>query len=282
MKVLVAREVGFCFGVKRAINLTRQALAERSDVFIVGDLVHNKAVIQDLEERGLKEVSAYTERKSGTAVVRAHGLPRRELQKIRDHGLDLVDATCPIVRQAQDAARTLEQRGLQVIMIGDENHAEVKGVLGSLEKPALIVNSVEDVEKAKNERKLMRRVGVIVQTTHSMEKCEPIINAIQRLAKEVHFINTICRPVQHRQFDAVELASQVEMMVIVGSRKSANTMQLKDLCEKYNPRTIAVESAKDLDLVAFTGIKTVGLASGLSTPENLIEEVKAALMSAHG
>src|SRR2546423_1020782 len=119
MKVLLAREVGFCFGVKRAINLTRQALAEKNDVFIVGDLVHNKAVIQDLESRGLHQVETYTERRTGTAVVRAHGLPRRELQKIKDHGLDLVDATCPIVRQAQDAARTLEQRGLQVIMIGD-------------------------------------------------------------------------------------------------------------------------------------------------------------------
>ena len=281
MRVLVAREVGFCFGVKRAINLTRQALAEKSDVFIVGDLVHNKAVIQDLEERGLQQVEEYTERKSGTAVVRAHGLPRQELQRVEDHGLDLVDATCPIVRQAQDAARSLEKRGLQVIMIGDANHAEVKGVLGSLEKPALIVNSIEDVERAKVERKLMRKVGIIIQTTHSMERCLPIINAITALAKEVNVINTICRPVQNRQYDAVELSGHVDIMVIVGSPKSANTMQLQALCHKYNPKTIAVESAKDLDLDMFKDAQTVGIASGLSTPENLIEEVKTALMTAY-
>jgi len=280
MRVLLAKEVGFCFGVKRAINLTKQALAEHEDVFIVGDLVHNKAVIQDLEDRGLTQVESYTERKSGTAVVRAHGLPRKELLKIKDTGLNLVDATCPIVRQAQDAARELEQAGLQVIMIGDANHAEVKGVLGSLEKPALIVNSLEDVERAKTERRLMRKVGVIVQTTHAIERVLPIINAIQSLAKEVHFINTICRPVQNRQFGAVELAEQVDMMVIVGSRKSANTMQLKDLCEKYNPRTIAVESAADLNMDDFNMVDSVGLVSGLSPPDNLLEEVKAALMSA--
>ena len=282
MRVMVAREVGFCFGVKRAINLTRQALTEKNDVFIVGDLVHNKTVIQDLEDRGLQQVDDYTERKTGTAVVRAHGLPRQELQKVKDHGLDLVDATCPIVRQAQAAARTLEERGLQVIMIGDADHAEVKGVLGSLEKPALIVNSVEDVERAKDERRLMRKVGIIIQTTHSMERVQPIINEILELAKEVNIINTICRPVEHRQHDAVDLAEQVEVMVIVGSRKSANTMQLQALCKKYNPRTIAIESAADLDLAQFAGVETVGLASGLSTPENLIEEVKVALMSAHG
>ncbi|MCA1596244.1 MAG: 4-hydroxy-3-methylbut-2-enyl diphosphate reductase [Chloroflexi bacterium] len=282
MKVLVAREVGFCFGVKRAINLTKQALAEKNNVFIVGDVVHNKAVIQDLESRGLTQVESYSDRKSGTALVRAHGIPRSELQRVRDSGLDVVDATCPIVKQAQDAARSLEAQGLQVIMIGDAEHAEVKGVLGSLEKPALIVNSVEDVERAKQERKLMRKVGVIIQTTHSLEKCYPIINAILALAKDVNVINTICRPVQSRQYDAVELAQEVDMMVIVGSPKSANTMQLRDLCAKYNPRTIAVDTVENLDLDLFKGVETVGLASGLSTPDNLIEEVKAALMTAHG
>lgn len=274
MKVLEAREVGFCFGVKRAINLTKQALEEKDDVFIVGDVVHNKAVIQDLESRGLTQVETYTERSSGTAIVRAHGIPRLELQKVRESDLSLVDATCPIVRQAQDAARSLEAQGLQVIMVGDAQHAEVKGVVGSLDGPALIVNSVEDVEQAKNDRKLMRKVGIIIQTTHSMEKAQPIINAIMSLVKECNIINTICRPVQNRQYDAVELASQVDMMVIVGSPKSANTMQLKELCEKYNPRTIAVDTAASLDMNDFRGVETVGLASGLSTPDHLIDEVR--------
>jgi (E)-4-hydroxy-3-methyl-but-2-enyl pyrophosphate reductase len=281
MQVLVAQEVGFCFGVKRAINLTKQALAERDDVFIVGDVVHNKVVIQDLESRGLHQVNSYDERTSGTAIVRAHGIPRQDLLRVKDSGLRLVDATCPIVRQAQDAARSLEARGLQVIMIGDAEHAEVKGVVGSLDRPALIVNSVEDVDRAKDNRRLMRKVGVVIQTTHSMEKAQPIINAIMALVKEFHMINTICRPVQNRQYDAVDLASRVDMMVIVGSPKSANTMQLKELCSKYNPRTIAVESAANLDMEVFRGLERVGLASGLSTPEHLIEEVKAAIMTAY-
>src|SRR5262249_19642824 len=123
-KVTMAKEVGFCFGVKRAINLTRQALAERSDVFILCDLLRNKRVTTELEKKGVGKVDDYTEEKSGTMVIRAHGLPKAKIREAKDRGLEVVDATCPIVLRAQEAAQALEARGCQVVIIGDRNHAE--------------------------------------------------------------------------------------------------------------------------------------------------------------
>jgi (E)-4-hydroxy-3-methyl-but-2-enyl pyrophosphate reductase len=278
MKVFLAKEVGFCFGVKRAINMTKQALAENDDVFILGDLIHNRTVTGELEARGLRKVDDFEGRTTGTMVVRAHGLPAERLQAARGAGLNIIDATCPIVRQAQDAARELERRGCQVVIIGDRNHAEIKGVLGALQHPAIVVDSLEELRQAKLDKKLLRKVGVIFQTTHSFELCQQIVVELIGMAKEVQVINTICRPVRNRQLDAVDLAAEVDLMIIVGSWSSANTAELKHLCQKYNPRTIHIENAEQLELDGFEGVETVGIASGLSTPPHLVEEVKARLM----
>lgn len=279
MRVYLAKEVGFCFGVKRAINMTRQALAEHNDVSILGDVVHNRAVTSELEARGLQKKNGLDEVKGGTMVIRAHGLPQREIQAASDRGLNIVDATCPIVTQAQDAARELERRGCTVFIIGDRNHAEIKGVMGNLEKPAVVVDSVEELREVNLDKRLLRKVGVIFQTTHSFELCSQIVNALITMAKEVQVINTICRPVRNRQMDAVELAERVDVMVIVGSRSSANTIELKHLCHKYNPNTIHVENADELDAKAFDDVTEVGIASGLSTPPDIVEAVKARIMS---
>ncbi len=279
-RVIMAKEVGFCFGVKRAINLTRQALAERNDVFILGDLVHNKRVTDELEGKGLRKVEDYQSEKSGTMVIRAHGLPKVKIQEARDRGIEVVDATCPIVLRAQEAAQTLERDGYQVVIIGDKNHAEIKGILGALEHPALVIDSVPELHEAKESYKLMRKVGVIFQTTHALELCHAIVNEMLMMCKEIRIINTICRPVQNRQDDAIELASKVELMIVVGSRTSANTVELAALCKHYNPNTIHVQNADELPLEAFVDCLVIGLASGLSTPEDLVEAVKVKLLTA--
>jgi 4-hydroxy-3-methylbut-2-enyl diphosphate reductase len=279
MRVYLAKEVGFCFGVKRAINMTRQALAEHNDVSILGDVVHNRAVTSELEARGLQKKDGLDEVRGGTMVIRAHGLPQGEIQAARDRGLNIVDATCPIVTQAQDAATELERRGCTVVIVGDRNHAEIKGVMGNLQNPAVVVDSVEELREANLDKRLLRKVGVIFQTTHSFELCSDIINALITMAKEVQVINTICRPVRNRQMDAVELAERVDVMVVVGSRSSANTLELKHLCQKYNRNTIHVENAEELDAKAFDGVTEVGIASGLSTPPDIVEAVKAKIMT---
>lgn len=278
--VLMAKEVGFCFGVKRAINLTKQALEERGDVFILGDLVHNKRVTDELEGRGLRKVEDYTQEDSGTTmVIRAHGLPKVKIQEARDRGLEVVDATCPIVLRAQEAAQTLERDGYQVVIIGDKNHAEVKGIIGALEEPVLVIATVEELHHARAEYKLLRKVGVLFQTTLALEMCFPVANELMAMCKEVRIINTICRPVQNRQDDAIEIAAKVDLMIVVGSRTSANTVELAGLCKHYNANTIHVQNADELLYEAFRDAKTVGIASGLSTPEDLVEAVRVKVLT---
>ena len=273
-QVTLAKEVGFCFGVKRAINLTKQALDEREDVFILGDLVHNKRVTDELEAKGLNKVNDYSGQSNGTMVIRAHGLPKIKIQEARDRGLDIVDATCPIVLRAQEAAQSLEQRGCQVVIIGDRNHAEIKGIIGALENPALVVDSVDELREAKESYRLRRKVGVIFQTTHALELCREIMNELVFMCKEVQIINTICRPVQNRQDDALELAASVELMIVVGSLTSANTMELASLCRHHNAHTIHIQNADELSPEDFDWAENIGIASGLSTPEEIVAGVR--------
>jgi 4-hydroxy-3-methylbut-2-enyl diphosphate reductase len=279
MKVHLAKEVGFCFGVKRAINMTRQALAEQNEVSILGDVVHNRTVISELEALGLEKKNSLDEVKGGTMVIRAHGLPQTEIQEAHDRGLNIVDATCPIVTQAQDAALELERRGCTVVIIGDKNHAEIKGVVGNLANEPVVVDSLEELIEANLDKRLLRKVGVIFQTTHSFELCASIVNQLIMMAKEVQVINTICRPVRNRQTDALDLAHKVDVMIVVGSRFSANTIELAHLCHKYNERTIHVENADELDMSQFKGVEEVGIASGLSTPPDVVEAVKRKLVT---
>jgi 4-hydroxy-3-methylbut-2-enyl diphosphate reductase len=272
--VTVAREVGFCFGVKRAINLTRQALDERGDVFILGELIHNKLVTSELESRGLRKMSDYGDRPSGTMVIRAHGLPKTRIREAQEHGIEVIDATCPIVHRAQEAAQSLEARGCQVVIIGDRNHAEIKGILGALKGQALVIDSVEELREAKESHRLLRKVGVIFQTTHALELCREILNELVFMCKEVQIINTICRPVQNRQDDAIEIAARVDLMLVVGSRTSANTMELTELCRYHNPRTLHIQTVDELATEDFGWAEHIGIASGLSTPEEVVDAVR--------
>jgi 4-hydroxy-3-methylbut-2-en-1-yl diphosphate reductase len=281
-KVTLAREVGFCFGVKRAINLTRQALAERNDVFILGELVHNPRVTDELEAKGLRKTTDIDGRSTGTMVIRAHGLPKAKIAEVESRGLEIVDATCPIVLRAQEAAKALEERGCQVVIIGDANHAEIKGVIGALERKVLVVDSVEELRAAKAAHKLMRKVGVIFQTTHALELCREIVCELMFMCKEVQIINTICRPVQNRQDDALALAKKVDLMLVIGSRTSANTVELAALCRHHNPHTVHIESATDLEPAVFDWAEHIGIASGLSTPDDLVEDLRAMVMSYDG
>lgn len=281
MRVHLAREVGFCFGVKRAINMTRQALAEEPHVSILGDVVHNRTVIAELETLGLQKVDELDDVRGGTMVIRAHGMPQQRIREAHDRGLNIVDATCPIVSQAQEAALELERRGCTLFIIGDRNHAEIKGIVGNLQKEAFVVDSLEELEALTVDKRLLRKIGVIFQTTHSFELCSSIVTRLISMGKEVQVINTICRPVRNRQTDAVSLAAEVDIMVVVGSRFSANTLELRHLCEKYNPRTVHVESAAELNPDDYRDVEDVGVASGLSTPPEIVEDVRRRLMIWH-
>lgn len=285
MNIFTPKKIGCCFGVNRAIQLTEDTLLKRkAPVYIFGELVHNETITSALSAKGLKKVKGIKDVHGGVLIIRAHGISPSERKEAEKRRIEIVDATCPIVRQAQISAQRLEEEGYQVVIVGDKNHAEIKGILGHLKKDAMVVSNCREVNPAK----LKKRVGIIFQTTHSTELCRDVVAKVMEAAREIKIINTICADIRKRQEDAVALAKKVDLMIVVGSHHSSNTIKLKKLCLKYNPNTIQIETAGELvggrlkkpgsdgDNLS-DGVKSVGIIGGASTPDILIEEVKGKL-----
>ncbi len=276
MKILTPKQTGCCFGVNRAIKLTEETLLNKKPAYLFGELVHNETITRELTKKGLKVVKGIDDVRSGTLIIRAHGISPDERRKAQEKMIEMVDATCPIVRQAQLAAQRLEKEGYQVVIVGDKNHAEIKGILGHLNKGALVVGSNKEVVS----KKLGKKVGLIFQTTHSIELCRDVLAEVMKAAHEIKIINTICADIRKRQEDAVALARKVDLMIVVGSHHSSNTIKLKKLCLEYNTNTIQIETDRDLTSRKLKGAKSVGIIGGASTPDILIEEVKKKLKDA--
>lgn len=274
MRILTPKRIGCCFGVNRAIKLTEDALSNKKPTYIFGELVHNETITRKLSEKGLRTIDGIDDvKQEGTLIIRAHGISPDARRKAEEKTLEIVDATCPIVRQAQVSAKKLEEEGYQVLIVGDKDHAEIKGILGHLNNEALVVSSHKEIDP----KKLKHKVGLIFQTTHSIEFCKDVVAEVMKTVREVKVVNTICADIQKRQEDAVKLAKKVDLMIIVGSRHSSNTNKLKKLCLKYNKNTIQIETARDLTPARLKKVKSVGIIGGASTPDVLIEEVKQKL-----
>ncbi len=264
--------MGFCFGVKRAIEMTEKALASGETVYIVGDLIHNKAVIERLARKGLKRISNLDEIPAGrkaALVIRAHGVPRETYVEAEKLGLKLIDATCPFVKKAQLAASQLAASGYHVIIIGDREHSEVKGLLSAAGEDSTVVSSLEELEGLE----LPARIGVVFQTTQPIDAAGTYLAGLFPRCAELDVHNTICNATFKRQDAVSKLAPRVDAMVIVGDRHSANTKRLTNIASELNPRTIQVESASELERAYFEGAHTVGVSAGASTPDWLIERV---------
>lgn len=273
MQILTPRKIGCCFGVKRAIKLTEDVLSKKKPAYIFGELVHNETITRKLCEEGLKMVEGIDDVKNGTLIIRAHGLSPDELHRAEEKRIEIIDATCPIVRQAQNAAKKLEEEGYQVLIVGDKDHAEIKGIVGHLKNKAIVVANHREIEPAK----LKRKVGLIFQTTHSIEFCKDVVAEVMKVAHDIKIINTICADIRRRQEDAVKIAKAVDLMIVVGSHHSSNTIKLKKLCQNYNRNTVQIETAKDLSNSKLKKAKSIGIVGGASTPDVLIEEVKQRL-----
>jgi len=278
MRILTPKKIGCCFGVNRAVKLTEEALSKGVPAYITGELVHNDTITRKLSAKGLTEVDSIDEVKGGMLIIRAHGIAPDERAKVKTKKIEIVDATCPIVRQAQIAAKELEREGYQVLIVGDKDHAEIKGILGHLSDRALVVANHKEVDQ----KKLKYRVGLIFQTTHSIELCRDVVAEVMKVAHEIKIVNTICADIRKRQEDAVKLAQKVDLMIVVGSHHSSNTLKLNKLCHKYNKNTIQIEKALNLKAAKLRGVRSVGIIGGASTPDILIEEVKEKLKKIGG
>jgi small subunit ribosomal protein S1 len=261
---------GFCFGVAITVKKAEEAIASRGEVTTLGHVVHNPQMVESLQSRGLRNAQSVDEVDAGALFVRAHGLPVEVFDEAKEKGLEIIDATCPMVTKIHVQAEKLKADGYKIIVIGDPSHPEVKGTLSHV-PGAWCIARVEDVERLPRSS----RVGVVVQSTWSGQGFTDIVRALADKYYEVRAVNTICTDTHNRQNEALRLAPDVEVMVVVGGKTSANTKHLAELSQSHGARAYHIEGAADLQPEWFEGVKVAGLMSGASTPGWLVDEVEA-------
>lgn len=267
----MASKAGFCFGVKRALDLVMDTLRDKKGpVFTLGPLIHNPQVVASLAEKGIIEINDFKDIQEGTLVIRSHGVRPDVLDQAREQGINIVDATCPNVRRAQELAGELTEQGYQVVVVGDREHPEVQGIVGWTNGKALVVENPEEAALLDSEAEL----GIIAQTTQMQENFDSIVEVIRKKGIGYKVCNTICSATNQRQTAALELARDVGVMIVAGGANSANTRKLAGICRKSGTATYLIETADELDPAWFQGVGTAGLTAGASTPDWIIEEVR--------
>jgi 4-hydroxy-3-methylbut-2-enyl diphosphate reductase len=273
MKVVVARHAGVCYGVERALKLANEAAETGRQVRTMGPLIHNPQAVESLRERGIEVAGCLEEAGDGILVIRTHGVDPAIIDEAREQGIDVVDATCPFVSSAQQAAAKLKSDGYTVVIVGEADHPEVEGIVAYTGGDAIVVEEVGDIP----EKLPSRRVGIVVQTTQSLERLNQVVTALLPRVSELKVHNTICSATGKRQTSAEELARSVDVMVVVGGHNSGNTTRLAEICRAVNPRVHHVETAAELEPSWFDGAETVGVTAGASTPDEQMAGVVAAI-----
>tara|TARA_B100000945_G_scaffold169134_1_gene135683 strand:- start:501 stop:1352 length:852 start_codon:yes stop_codon:yes gene_type:complete len=269
MKITIAKDAGYCFGVRDAVNMAYDTSKTHGDVYMLGDIVHNEKVVEDLSKVGTKVVESINDIPNDKPVLfRAHGTSEKIWEEAKDKNIEIIDATCPLVNEIHEEVERLEKDGRQIFIIGDHGHDEVVGIESHAKKP-IVISSVKEAEKLRR----YKRAGVVSQSTQTIENVQKIINILMTKVYDLHFINTICFPTKRNQNQIKELAKNNDLMIIIGSFTSANSKRLTELSLKINPNTFQVNGAKDLKQKWFSNVKSVGISAGASTPDYLIDEV---------
>jgi len=278
VEVKKARELGLCFGVRRAIKIIDKATKEHQEIATLGPIVHNRLLVAKLSDSGVKVVNELDQVQDRVIAITSHGAPPQLLAQIQARKLSAIDTTCPIVRSAQKAAKKLAQTGFRVIIFGEATHPEVKGLLGWAGNDAVATLNGEEVVQLK----LPRRLGVISQTTQSHAKFVEFINEVIRAVfpdvQELRIINTLCQETRKRQEAAIELAAKSDLMIVVGGHNSANTQRLAEICTPI-VETHLIETAAEIEKSWLSRKRHIGVTAGASTPDEAIEEVTLKLRS---
>ena len=270
MKITVAKDAGYCFGVRDAVNLAYDASDSYGEVYMLGDIVHNENVVKDLENAGAKVVDTLDDVPEDKPVLlRAHGTINETLNEAKEKNLNIIDATCPLVHEIHREVKMLEDEGRKIVIIGDHGHDEVNAIADQVSNPS-IVASKEEALKIKRTRK----IGVVCQSTQMIENVQEIINTLMTRIVDIRFINTICYPTKRNHDQIKELAKSSDLMIIIGSFTSANSKRLTELAKQRNEKTYQVTCAEDLEKKWFNGVESVGISAGASTPDYLIDGVK--------
>ncbi len=274
MKIQVAEHSGYCYGVKRAINILDSLILEHQKVYTLGPIIHNKQVTDYYEQKGVLVIDNISDLRDNeidtvSIVIRSHGAPKHIYDEAAAKGIKIHDATCPYVKKIQNTVSTYATKGYNIIIVGNANHPEVIGINGWCENKALIIEKMEHLELIKD---FKRPTCVVAQTTYNIKQWELLSKEIEIRLSDVIIFNTICHATEQRQQAVLDLASKVDLMVVVGGKHSSNTIKLAELCAKQ-VKTIHIETRDDLTSVDLIGSKNVGITAGASTPDWVIQSV---------
>lgn len=276
MKVNVAKNCGFCTGVRHAIELAENALLEHKNIAVLGDLVHNKIVMDKLYKKGLILVDSLDDIHDIPLLLRAHGTDRLIIKKAQEQGIHLIDATCPLVLDIHKHAIELEQEGRQVIIIGDQKHDEVMGIRSHLQDPCIISSPLE----IKN-CKLKQRIGIVIQSTQAIKNVQDIVAILLTKSSDCRIINTICQPTRRNQQEIQELAKNNDAILVIGDPSSANSKRLLEVAKSINEHALLISKPEDLDEHFLSDCQSVGISAGASTPDELIQDITHKIQHLH-
>ena len=275
----MAQSAGFCYGVKRAVETTKKIKIENASqkVWILGELIHNSHVIKELEDLGIKTVDELPENETGICIVRSHGMAPQKIKEIEDKGFEVVDLTCLDVKKVQQKAVQLAKEDFLVLILGKPEHPEVVAIKANADmysEKVYVIPNIEELEKLNSTIKSYKKVGVVIQTTQKPELLQSVVDYLLPISSELKVFNTICKSTTMRQQEAKELAKTSDLMIVVGSKKSANTTHLAEILKNIT-KTIHIETAQDLSEYKkeIINAQNIGITAGASTPDGIIKEV---------
>ncbi len=278
MEIIRAKTAGFCFGVKRAVDLVYEAVEKEENIYTYGPIIHNEEVIKELEEKGVRIIKSPEELKAlkeGTVIIRSHGVEEEIYRIIEEKGLKCIDATCPFVKKIHNIVRQESEKGKDIVIIGDKDHPEVKGIISYASSNVSVINSPADADKYLNSDK--KEVCIVAQTTYDINKFKDVIEKFEKKEYSVNVVNTICSATSERQREAMKIAAKADCMIVIGGSHSSNSRKLFELCCRFCDNTVFVQTLEDLvSQKCFLSKSTacVGITAGASTPNNIIEEVQ--------
>ncbi len=274
MEILKAKNTGFCFGVKRAINKANKLIKEinSEEIYMLGEIIHNPQVIKEFKKKGISIVDEVSQVPSNKYLItRAHGIASYEIEIAQQNSIRLIDTTCPYVKKLHQIASLLNKENYQIIIFGDRSHPEIKSLLSYIDTNVKVFQSYNDVKNSSF--RYNYKVGIISQTTKDTNEFKRIIEKIIENVDELRVFNTICKATSLRQKSTRELATKVDLMIVVGGLNSANTTRLAQLSRREGVKTYHIESEKEIRKEWFKGTEKVGVTSGASTPDYITEKV---------
>lgn len=273
MEVILAKTAGFCFGVKRAMDMVSEQIG-KEHIYTFGPIIHNEEVVEELKQKGIGVIHSLAEAEEvlpGTMVIRSHGIDKKTHEALEAMGWKIIDATCPFVKKIHRIVEEESAKGTQIVIIGNEHHPEVEGIMGWCGTVPVVIDTEEKAQKFG--KKDVKKVCIVSQTTFNYKKFQELVEIITKKGYDIVVRKTICNATEDRQTEARTLAKKADAMIVIGGKNSSNTQKLFEICREECENTYYIQTLRDLDLNKFSCAGCVGITAGASTPNNIIQEV---------